>query len=110
MTDPKEIREIVVEHELHACPDCNYTLGFHTSFLKAGTEMDSAVRSTRDVFRVILICPECGARFDIGWRVSLAGSGPRVVRTAAGDSTCVPHGNPADCLPSRMPRDQNRHE
>jgi hypothetical protein len=110
MTEPKEIREIAVEHELHACPDCTYALGFHTSFLKAGADMDSPVRSTRDVFRVILICPECGARFDIGWRVSLVGSGSRIVRTAAAASTCVPHGNPADCLPARQSRDQKRQE
>ncbi|OPX62300.1 MULTISPECIES: hypothetical protein [unclassified Methanoregula] len=101
--EPKEIRSLTVEQELHTCPDCGYDLGFHTSFERTGTGKISPVRSTREVYRVILICPECGARFDIGWRVPLAESESRIVKAPAG--TCVPHGNPADCLPPRTHHD-----
>jgi hypothetical protein len=110
MPEPKEIRILVVENELHTCPDCGYALGFHSSFARAGTGRESPVRSTREVYRVILICPECGARFDIGWRVPLAEFESRFMKTPAGGGTCVPHGNPADCLPLQPPHDQNAPE
>ncbi|MDP3563036.1 MAG: hypothetical protein Q8R70_00960 [Methanoregula sp.] len=70
MPVPGEIQFLTVEDELHTCPDCGYTLGFHTSFINANAVKDNPVKSTREVFRVILICPECGARYDVGWRVS----------------------------------------
>mgnify|MGYP001572902213 FL=1 len=72
MPEPKDIKPIRVERELHACPSCGYQLGFHISFLHvaAGTSSTS-LKSTRDVYRTILICPECGARYDVGWKVSL---------------------------------------
>lgn len=111
MPEPKEIRHLVVENELHVCPDCGYALAFHTSFVRAGIGKDSPVRTTRDVFRVILICPECGARYDIGWRVPLGEFGSTFVKTMAKSGTCVPHGNPADCLPALPPpRDGKREE
>jgi predicted RNA-binding Zn-ribbon protein involved in translation (DUF1610 family) len=110
MAEPKEIRLLVVENELHVCPDCGYALGFHTSFVRAGIEKNTPVRSTREVYRVIVICPECGARFDIGWRVPLGEFGSRFVRAPAGTGTCVPHGNPAECLPPRTHHDQHPPE
>jgi len=106
MPQPKEIRILAVENELHTCPDCGNPLGFHTSFIRAGTGKNSPVRTTREVFRVILICPECGARFDVGWRVPLGEFESRVIRTAAQNATCVPHGNPAECLPAPPADDQ----
>ena len=106
MTEPKEIRILAVENELHTCPDCGNPLGFHTSFVRAGTGKNSPVRTTREVFRVILVCPECGARFDVGWRAPLGEFESRVVKTAARSATCIPHGNPADCLPALPPHDQ----
>ena len=60
MTVPREIKNIKVEGEFHTCPECGYELGFHTSFLKLSASKDSPVKSTRDVYQVILICPECG--------------------------------------------------
>ena len=49
-----QIREIEVEEELRICPDCDYARGFHVSFLPEG-----------DKLRVVLICPNCGARYDV---------------------------------------------
>jgi uncharacterized protein with PIN domain len=76
-----EIKNIKIEDELRICPACKYELGFHTSFLKLNAGKDSPVKSTRDVCQVILICPECGARYDVGWRVSFTESENRVVMT-----------------------------
>ena len=101
MPDLKEIISLPVEDELHTCPDCGYTLGFHTSFVSTSASRDTPVRSTREVWRVILICPECGARYDVGWRVSFAEPGAglrkrrsepyRVYLTAARQPACRRH-------------------
>ena len=80
-----EITTLIVEDELHICPACGYEFGFHTSFINMNAEKDNPVKSTREVFRVILICPECGARYDVGWRVSF-------YRT--GKQGCEDHGPP----------------
>ena len=76
-----EIKTIKIEDELRICPACGYELGFHTSFLKLNAGKDSPVKSTREVYQVILLCPECGARYDVGWRVSFTDSESRVLRT-----------------------------
>jgi len=76
-----EIKTIKIEDELRICPACGYELGFHTSFLKLNAGKDSPVKSTREVYQVILLCPECGARYDVGWRVSFTESESRVLRT-----------------------------
>jgi len=71
MPDPGDIKPIRVERELHTCPACGYQLGFHISFLNVALGTSSTpLKSTRDVNRIILICPECGARFDLGWKAS----------------------------------------
>ena len=76
-----EITFLTVEDELHICPSCSYDRGFHTSFLNANAIKDNPIKSTREVFRVILICPECGARYDAGWRVSFTEPEAKVVKT-----------------------------
>jgi len=81
MPVPGEIKNIKIEDELHVCPACGYELGFHTSFLKLHAGKDSPVKSTREVYQVILLCPECGARYDVGWRVSFMEPESRVLRT-----------------------------
>jgi hypothetical protein len=81
MPAPGEIIFLTVEDELHICPGCGYDNGFHTSFLNANAVKDNPVKSTREVFRVILICPECGARYDVGWRISFSEHEARVVKT-----------------------------
>jgi hypothetical protein len=105
MSDRKEIIIRPVEDELQACPECGYDRGFHVSFIKAGPGSGNPVRSTREVFRVILNCPECGARYDVGWRVPLSEFESRFVKAPL-QSTCVPHGNPAECLPALPPHDK----
>jgi hypothetical protein len=71
MPEPGEITMLTPGNELHTCPSCGYALGFHTSFVNAASR-DNPIKSTREVYRVILICPECGARYDVGWRISFA--------------------------------------
>lgn len=80
MTEPGEIVMQKPGTDLHTCPACGYARGFHTSFLSANASRDNPVKSTRDVYRIILICPECGARFDVGWRISLAEFESRFVK------------------------------
>ena len=80
MPVPGKITLLTVDEELHICPSCGYALGFHTSFLNANAVRDNPVKSTREVFRVILICPECGARYDVGWRVSFTEPEARAVK------------------------------
>jgi hypothetical protein len=71
MPDPGEITSLLVENELHTCPACGYELGFHTSFVRIHVRKGTEAGSARETCRVILICPECGARYDVGWRVPL---------------------------------------
>lgn len=54
----EEIR-INLNEEFRVCPQCGYELGFHSSFLRS-----------EEGYRIILICPNCGARYDVGWRMS----------------------------------------
>jgi len=54
----EQIRKIDLQEEFRVCPACGYELGFHSSFLKDG-----------EAYRIILICPNCGARYDAGWRL-----------------------------------------
>jgi hypothetical protein len=110
MTEPGEIRMLKIEDELHACPACGYALGFHTSFISASAGRDNPIKSTRDVYRVILLCPECGARYDVGWRISFSEFESRFVKAPVNSSACVPHGNPAACLPAPLHHDPHPPE
>jgi hypothetical protein len=56
MKASEEITKIELAEEFRICPKCGYELGFHSSFLLS-----------EDGYRIILICPECGARYDVGW-------------------------------------------
>ena len=51
---------IAVEGELRACPECDYDNGFHVSFVGPGSD---------GKLTVLLICPNCSARFDLGWHI-----------------------------------------
>ena len=81
MPVPGEITNLTVTDELHICPACGYELGFHTSFVSVHAKKEEPVKSTRDVYRVILICPECGKRYDVGWRVSFMDPASGLVKT-----------------------------
>jgi predicted RNA-binding Zn-ribbon protein involved in translation (DUF1610 family) len=85
-----EIKNIKIDDELRVCPECGYEFGFHTTFLKLNAGKNPPViKSTRDVYRVILLCPECGARYDVGWRVSFTETEDRVIRTTGNQITTV---------------------
>lgn len=53
----EKITEVEVETEFRICQECGYGHGFHVSF---------ASRDDSDALQLILICPNCGARYDIG--------------------------------------------
>ena len=55
MKASEEIVKIELAEEFRICPKCGYELGFHSSFLRS-----------EEGYRIILICPECGARYDMG--------------------------------------------
>jgi uncharacterized protein with PIN domain len=59
MKASRDIIKIELAEEFRICPQCSYELGFHSSFL-----LDGAAG-----YRIILICPECGARYDVGWKM-----------------------------------------
>jgi predicted RNA-binding Zn-ribbon protein involved in translation (DUF1610 family) len=99
MISPGELTMVRAGAEFTACPACGYALGFHTSFISTNAEKGTPVRSTREVYRVILICPECGARFDVGWRVSFSELESRVVKTPAGNTVPVTNTLPAASQP-----------
>ena len=46
--------------EFRTCDNCGYDRGFHSSFLEDGEN-----------HIVVLICPECGAKYNVGWEVKL---------------------------------------
>lgn len=89
MPEPGEIVMQKVGGEFRVCPACGYALGFHTSFVSASANKNTPVKSTREVYRVILICPECGARYDVGWRVSFAEFESRFIKTTTTPSFSV---------------------
>jgi hypothetical protein len=89
MPELREVKNIKIEDEFRVCPACGYELGFHTSFLKVRAVKALTVKSTRDAYMVILLCPECGARYDVGWRVSFAGTENRFIRTTGNQITTV---------------------
>jgi hypothetical protein len=100
MTVSGEIAHIRAGSEFHTCPSCGYDRGFHSSFLGANADKDNPIKSTREVYRVILICPECGARFDVGWRVSFAEFESRFVNVAPTAPPDSPHVTTVTTLPS----------
>lgn len=51
-----EITTAEVQDEFRVCPKCGYELGFHVSFQKS---------EGSDALSLILICPTCGARYQI---------------------------------------------
>ena len=54
------IEKIEPKGEVRRCPSCGYEDGFHVSF-RFETKGSSA--------EVVLICPNCHARFRLGWKI-----------------------------------------
>ena len=61
MTVAEKVHSIQVSDEFRTCTVCGYDHGFHVSFRKEPNKSVS----------IVLICPECGARFDVNWDVAL---------------------------------------
>jgi len=60
MSVAEKIKAVQVKDEFRICLVCGHDMGFQTSIVRDGAQT-----------KVILICPECGARYDIGWTVDL---------------------------------------
>ena len=56
----QDIKKVEVQQEFRQCPACDYQRGFHVSF----------VGSPGQPLQLVLICPSCGARYDIGKTIS----------------------------------------
>lgn len=54
----KKPQRLDIEGTADTCPQCGYNSGFHVSF--AVTDEGTSV---------ILVCPNCAARFDTGWKL-----------------------------------------
>ena len=55
-----EPQRIEIQEEFRACTACDYTNGFHVSFVGRKTDGGRGVT-------IVLICPSCGARYDVDW-------------------------------------------
>ena len=53
----REITAVEVTKEFRVCAGCDYQKGFHVSFFP---------KDDSESLRLVLICPSCGARYDIG--------------------------------------------
>jgi len=60
--EPEGTKRIHLQERLRACPACQYRDGFHVSFLQ-----EEGVEG----HRLILICPQCSATFDVGWLIAV---------------------------------------
>lgn len=61
MADEGKVQKTGINGRFEACPDCGYGKGFHSAFYR--DEGATAVRW-------VLVCPGCGARYDLGMVVS----------------------------------------
>ena len=61
MADEVNIQKTGMNGVFEKCPDCGYGKGFHSAFYRDGG--GGAVRW-------VLVCPGCGARYDLGMVVS----------------------------------------
>jgi len=52
----EDIKQLPIKGRTYICPVCSYKDGFHVSF-----------SSNVDKLKIILICPDCHARFDPNW-------------------------------------------
>ena len=52
-----DVQTIDLGNGLTVCPECDYTNGFHVTF----------VRQADTTVKIVLVCPSCSAKFEIGW-------------------------------------------
>jgi hypothetical protein len=98
MTTSGEITHIRAGMEFRTCPVCGYERGFR-KFPSANAEKANPAKSSREVCREILFCPEHAVRFDAGWWISCAGYGSRSGIAPVNTAPCAPPGSPATSLP-----------
>ncbi len=55
----EEVIEKQIGKEFHICDKCGYERGFHVSFERGD-----------DSHEIVLICPSCGQRYRVGWKVT----------------------------------------
>jgi len=63
MSAGKDVNRVILNKELHTCRACGYDRGFPTSLVR--------IHAGHPPARVILICPECGAHYDVRWIIDL---------------------------------------
>ena len=76
MTVPGEIINLKVDQEPPYLPRMRVRTGVPHLVPERHRRENNPVKSTRTVYRVILICPECGARYDVGWQVTFSEPSP----------------------------------
>ncbi len=80
MPEPGEITTLKHSDDIRICPACGYTYGFHTSFISANAGNVRPVKIPGK-YPGNSYLPECGARYDVGWRVSFTDTENRVIKT-----------------------------
>ena len=60
MDDVGPIEDLSIGEQLRVCPGCGYLRGFHLSLGQT---------SSRKGYKIIVVCPNCGARYDIGLQI-----------------------------------------
>ena len=58
-----------IQDVFEACEQCEYDRGFQIALIKRRADAGSTLG--REKLRIILVCPQCGQRYDIGWAVEL---------------------------------------
>jgi transcription elongation factor Elf1 len=56
----ENVIEKQIGDEFHTCETCGYERGFHVSFERREARCET-----------VLICPNCGQRYRVGWKVIL---------------------------------------
>ena len=57
----EDMIEKQIGKEFHICDKCGYDRGFHVSFERGEGHCE-----------IVLICPNCGQRYGVGWKITLA--------------------------------------
>lgn len=58
-----------IQDVFEACEKCEYDRGFQIALLKRRADAGTTLGGEK--VRVILVCPQCGQRYDVGWSVGL---------------------------------------
>ena len=65
----QKTRDRRVVDVLETCEVCDYDRGFQVSLLRR--RADAGTVQGKDKLRVVMICPECGTRYDVGWSIEV---------------------------------------